>query len=63
MATELDDILAIARWAVGAFGADAVAVIRRRAAENLMAEEIEAAQTWHRVAEAASHFLCGRHLH
>lgn len=57
------DILEIARWAISEFGADAVPIIRRRAAENLLADEPEAAETWKRVAEAASDFLCGRHLH
>ena len=58
-----DDIIEIARWAVRAFGQDAVMVIRRRAAENLLAEEEEAAQTWRLVADAAQDFLCGRNLH
>lgn len=57
------DILAIARWAISVYGAQAVPIIKRRAAENLMADEPEAAETWKRVAEAANHFLCGRHLH
>ena len=51
------DILAIARWAIATYGADAVPIIRRRAAENLLADEPEAAECWRRVAEAASRFL------
>ena len=62
MEAELD-IVAIARWAIAAYGAQAVPIIKRRAAENLMADEPEAAETWKRVAEAANNFLCGRHLH
>ncbi len=57
------DILAIARWAVASYGAEAVPIIRRRAAENLMADEPEAADCWRRVADAASRFLRGRVLH
>lgn len=57
------DILSIARWAVASYGADAVPIIRRRAAENLMADEPEAAECWRQVADAASQFLCGRVLH
>ncbi len=57
------DILAIARWAIATYGANAVPIIRRRAAENLLAQEPEAAETWKQVAEAASRFLCGRTLH
>lgn len=56
------DILEIARWAISVYGAQAVPIIKRRAAENLMAEEPEAAECWKQVAEAASDFLCGRHL-
>ena len=62
MDTEFD-ILTIARWAISVYGADAVPIIKRRAAENLLADEPEAAECWKRVAEAAGHFLCGRHLH
>ena len=64
--TDLDldlDIHAIARWAVSVYGAEAVPIIRRRAAENLMADEPEAAETWKQVADVADHYLCGRHLH
>lgn len=57
------DILAIARWAIATFGADAVPIIRRRAAENLLAEELEAAECWKRVADAAGRYLAGRLLH
>ena len=60
---ELDsDIVVIARWAVATYGAHAVPIIRRRAAENMMAEEPEAAECWKRVADAANDFLCGRRL-
>lgn len=57
------DILALARWAISTYGAQAVPIIRRRAAENLMANEPEAAECWKQVAEAASRFLCGRTVH
>lgn len=56
------DIHCIARWAISVYGADAVPIIRRRAAENLLADEPEAAETWKLVADAADHYLCGRHL-
>jgi len=57
------NILAIARWAICTFGAEAVPIIRRRAAENLMADEPEAAECWKRVAAAADRFLAGRVMH
>jgi hypothetical protein len=57
------DISTIARWAISLYGAQAVAIIRRRAAENLLADEPEAAACWREVAEAANNFLCGRYLH
>lgn len=57
------DILDIARWAIAAYGVSAVAIIRRRAAENLMAGEEEAAECWKQVADAADAFLCGRRAH
>lgn len=57
------DILDIARWAISTYGVSAVAIIRRRAAENLMAGEDEAAECWKRVAEAAAAYLYGRRPH
>ena len=57
------DLHGIARWAGSVYGAEAVPISRRRAAENLMADEPEAAETWKQVADVANHYLCGRHLH
>jgi hypothetical protein len=57
------DILEIARWAISVYGAMAVPIIKRRAAENLLADEPEAAECWKQVAEAAHNFLCGRRVH
>ena len=57
------DILAIARWAISTYGGEAVPIIRRRAAENLLADDPEAAECWKRVAEAAGRFLGSRTLH
>ena len=57
------DILTVARWAVATYGAEAVPIIRRRAAENLLADEPEAAECWRLVAEVASQTLAGAQLH
>jgi len=53
------DILTLARWAIATYGAEAIPIIRRRAAENLLADEPEAAECWKLVAEAASQTLAG----
>lgn len=57
------DILTVARWAVATYGAEAIPIIRRRAAENLLADEPEAAECWKLVAEAASQTLAATQLH
>lgn len=57
------DIETIARWAVLTYGAEAVPIIRRRAAENLLADDPEAAACWKQVAEAVRDYLAGRSLH
>ena len=57
------DIETIARWAVSTYGADAVPIIRRCAAQNLLADEPEAAECWRLVAEVADQFLYGRSVH
>ena len=57
------DIETIARWALSAYGADAVPLMRRCAAQNLMEEDFEAAECWKLAAEVADQFLYGRSVH
>ena len=53
----------LASWAVAAYGPCAGAIIRRRMAESLLANDQEAARCWRLVAEAADHFIDRRQLH
>ncbi len=53
----------LASWAVAAYGTSAGAVIRRRVAESLLANDPEAARCWRLVAEAADHYIDRRQLH
>ncbi|MDE2463433.1 MAG: hypothetical protein KGO02_06950 [Alphaproteobacteria bacterium] len=63
MITNQEDVAAIARWAVITFGSEAGTVIRRRAAENLLADEREAAALWCQVADIADHYLGQASVH
>ncbi|MBU6444844.1 MAG: hypothetical protein KGR48_13145 [Alphaproteobacteria bacterium] len=53
----------LASWAVAAYGTCAGAVIRRRVAESLLANDPEGARCWRLVAEAADHYIDRRQLH
>ncbi|MBU6443860.1 MAG: hypothetical protein KGR48_08090 [Alphaproteobacteria bacterium] len=53
----------LASWAVAAYGSSAGAIIRRRMAESLLANDLAAAHCWRLVAEAADHFVDRRQLH
>jgi len=53
----------LASWAVAAYGPCAGAIIRRRVAESLLANDREAARCWRLVAEAADHYIDRRQLH
>jgi hypothetical protein len=63
MITNQEDIAAIARWAVVTFGSEASSIIRRRAAENLIADEREAAALWCQVADVADLYLGQASVH
>lgn len=57
------DIIVIAQTAIDLFGKDAIAVVKRRAAEKRLTGEMAAAEYWQSVAHAADMVQNRRTLH